>query len=396
MIKKFNEFIKKEKRIKSNLPIPNDIKNIAEAYIRANKDIFLVGGCVRDFIQGVKAKDYDLVTNALPNESKIILKDFNVSDEQGKNFGVIRVYTKDEPAGYEIASYRKDISKGRDTKGNDQKVELGKNVTIYDDCMRRDLTMNALFYDLKTNEIVDIVGGIEDIENKIVKCVGDPLKRFNEDRLRLMRIFRFSIRSNSKIDDITKKAILKDNRLSGISSEDDVSRERIFDELIKSYLQVKDYSLYLKLLDEFKMWKEIFPDLNINKKFVKLPNFELYIAFLLRDNDPNLLLNKLVDDLKFTKDISKRICFYISILSFKDEDCISFFKNKTILNIKNDSIKVWLETNNILNIPMFKALLDYSVTTSAEQLMKNGLKGKELGLAIKEIEKQKFKKLYEN
>ena len=95
--------------LNTEIPLPNDIIEISNAYIKAGKDIFLVGGAVRDFIQGVKPKDWDLVTNALPNESKDILKGFRVSDEQGKNFGVLRVYTKDEPEGYEIASYRRDI-----------------------------------------------------------------------------------------------------------------------------------------------------------------------------------------------------------------------------------------------------------------------------------------------
>ncbi len=106
----------------------------------------------------------------LPEESKQILKGFNVSDEQGKNFGVLRVYTKDETEGYEITSYRRDISKGRDTKGDDQKVEMGNDVTIEDDCKRRDLTMKiTLFYNIKNKKIVDLVGGVDDIKNKICK-----------------------------------------------------------------------------------------------------------------------------------------------------------------------------------------------------------------------------------
>lgn len=120
---RYNQYIKEMKDF-SKIPIPQDIKDISDAYIKAGKDIFLVGGCVRDFIKGVKPKDWDLVTNALPDESKEILKGFRVSDEQGKNFGVLRVYTKDEPEGYEIASYRRDISKGRDTKGDDKENDV--------------------------------------------------------------------------------------------------------------------------------------------------------------------------------------------------------------------------------------------------------------------------------
>lgn len=115
-IKKYNQFISENKN--SEIPLPNDIIEISNAYIDAGKDIFLVGGAVRDFIQGKDPKDWDLVTNALPQESKKILKDFRVSDEQGKNFGVLRVYTKDEPQGYEIASYRIDQYESEDEFSN--------------------------------------------------------------------------------------------------------------------------------------------------------------------------------------------------------------------------------------------------------------------------------------
>lgn len=106
------------KKISTNIPLTNDIIEVSNAYIKAGKDIFLVGGAVRDFIQGKEPKDWDLVTNALPEESKEILKDFKLSDEQGKNFGVLRLYTKDEPEGYEIASYRIDKYESEDDFSN--------------------------------------------------------------------------------------------------------------------------------------------------------------------------------------------------------------------------------------------------------------------------------------
>lgn len=244
IITKYTKFLetmntKDIKKISVDIPLPNDIIEVSNAYIKAGKDIFLVGGAVRDFIQGKEPKDWDLVTNSLPEESKEILKGFKLSDEQGKNFGVLRLYTKDEPEGYEIASYRKDISKGRDTKGDDQKVEMGKHITIFDDCMRRDLTMNALFYDIKNKEIVDIVGGVDDIKNGIVRAVGNAMERFIEDRLRICRIFRFAARTGGKIDGNTAKAIRTDNRLKGIGPKDDVSQERIWEEFKKAWSQCK-------------------------------------------------------------------------------------------------------------------------------------------------------------
>jgi tRNA nucleotidyltransferase/poly(A) polymerase len=108
MIKSYKLFCESLKsRISIDIPLPKDIIDISNAYIKAGKDIFLVGGAVRDFVKGITPKDYDLVTNALPNESKEILKDFNVSDEQGKSFGVLRVFTEDEPTGTRVRHSRR-------------------------------------------------------------------------------------------------------------------------------------------------------------------------------------------------------------------------------------------------------------------------------------------------
>jgi len=177
-----------EKVIQQEISIPKDVVEIAKAFHKAGKDLFVVGGVVRDFLQHKTPHDFDLVTNALPEETKKILKDWNVSDEQGANFGVLRIYTDDEPAGHEIATYRKDISKGRDNKGDDEKVEIGNHIKIEDDVLRRDLTINALFYDINNKEIVDLVGGIEDIKNNIIRTVGVPSERFGEDRLKLLKM----------------------------------------------------------------------------------------------------------------------------------------------------------------------------------------------------------------
>ena len=389
-LKKYNQFIT-ENKINAEIPLPNDIIEISNAYIKVGKDIFLVGGAVRDFIQGIEPKDYDLVTNALPNESKEILKGFNVSDEQGKNFGVLRVYTKDEPEGYEIASYRRDISGGRDTKGDDQKVEMGGDVTIEDDCNRRDLTMNALFYDIKNKQIVDLVGGVDDIKRGIVRAVGDASQRFIEDRLRICRIFRFAARTGGEIDSKTAQAIKNDNRLKGVGPKDDVSQERIIEELKKAFKQAKDYNYYLNFFTKFNMWNEVFPGSNININLVNSKDFVVVIANLFKNESTTGLENKMVQEYKIEVELATKVVFLLTLLSFKIEDVFDIYKKKQQCSITDVTILEWIKLMD-LSDEVIK-FVDYKPSVSSEELMSQGFKGKELGIEIKRLEVEKFKQM---
>lgn len=388
---RYNQYIKEMKDF-SKIPIPQDIKDISDAYIKAGKDIFLVGGCVRDFIKGVKPKDWDLVTNALPDESKEILKGFRVSDEQGKNFGVLRVYTKDEPEGYEIASYRRDISKGRDTKGDDQKVEMGDGVTIEDDCRRRDLSINALFYDIKNEKIVDLVGGVDDIKTGTIRAVGDASQRFIEDRLRIMRIFRFTSRMGGKIHIDTANAIKTDNRLRGVGPGEDVSPERIWDEIKKSWSQVKDFRDYLNLITEFDMWPQIFPNSKINTEFVDSKDFPVVIANLFKYESTDGLEKKLVQDYKIESDISTKVVFLIRLLQLTPDSAFDLYKSKLQCHIDDSTIFEWFKVLDIKDTVKLK-FLKYKPSTSAQDLMEKGFKGKALGDEIKRLEVEKFMKM---
>ena len=390
-LKKYNQFII-ENKISEEIPLPNDIIEISNAYIKAGKDIFLVGGAVRDFIQGIEPKDYDLVTNALPNESKEILKDFKVSDEQGKNFGVLRVYTKDEPEGYEIASYRRDISGGRDTKGDDQKVEMGGNVTIEDDCNRRDLTMNALFYDIKNKQIVDLVGGVEDIKKGIVRAVGDASQRFIEDRLRICRIFRFAARTGGEIDSKTAQAIKNDNRLKGVGPKDDVSQERIWDELKKSWKQAKDYRYYLSFFTKFDMWDEVFPGADINTNLVDSKDLIVVVANLFKNESTLGLADKLAQEYKIELETATKVTFLLSLLNFKVEDVFDIYKKRQQCAITDATILEWLKVETIDTNELVK-FVEYKPSVSAQELMSQGFKGKALGDEIKRLEIEKFKQM---
>ena len=373
----------------TEMPLPQDVHDIAAAYTAAGKEIYVVGGAVRDFRKGVEPKDYDLVTNALPEESKQILKGFRVSDEQGKNFGVLRVYTESEPEGYEIASFRRDIAKGRDTKGEEQKVEMGPDVTIEDDVMRRDLTMNALFYDIAKREIVDLVGGMDDISGNQIRAVGDASQRFVEDRLRIMRVIRFAARTNGIIEEKTADAIRKDNRLRDVGPTDDVSQERIWEEMMKAWKQAKDYTQYLSYFKEFDMWSQVFPGVKVSDP-VNSADFSVVIASLLRDNPSDYLDKKLVQDFRIDTSLAKKIVFLVSLRDFDAEKVLDYWKKRQSSGISDQTILEWLTKTAVERQDVIK-FVDWKPSVKSEELINKGFAGKALGEEIRRLEVENFK-----
>jgi len=400
MITKYFDFLFENKRIKMKLDLPQDIYDIKKEYDKNGKKLYVVGGCVRDFVQKLQPHDIDLVTDALPEESINFLKDkFKVSNEQGKSFGVIRVYTESEPLGYEIATFRRDLSKGRDTKGEGQKVEMGKHITIEDDVNRRDFKMNALFYDIDNEEVIDLVGGLDDIENNRVSAVGEPEKRFEEDRLRLLRLIRFSIRNLSEIDKKTSDAVIRDHRLRNISEIDDVSQERIYDEFKKSvdwcqaHDNYKSLTYYFELLKKYSLFEEMFPDVKIDIDNIKSFNLSIIFALLFRDNNTLDLSNKL-RDFKIPNNISDKILFLIDLKNNIEniEKIPELNKKRKQINIENSVIKEYLDYFS-LDKKYINCFLKYNPIIKGEELLSQGIKGIEIGKEIRKREIAEFKKL---
>ena len=379
--------------------MPDDIHKFKKEFDKAGKKLYVVGGAVRDFYQNFNPHDIDLVTDAQPEETKEILKDFNVSDEQGKNFGVLRIFTKSEPAGYEIATFRKDISKGRDTKGDEQKVEIGKHITIEDDVKRRDLTQNALFYDIDKEEIVDLVGGVEDINNNVISAVGDASQRFIEDRLRILRTFRFASRNKSKISQTTIDAIIKDKRLRNVSPVDDVSQERIVEEFVKAVdwasenKRLGSLNFYLELLDKYDMFDEMFPELDIDIEGIETFNLVIIFALLFRDNTNINDLRTKLRKYKFPNNIADTACFLLRLrknLHNLDEVSV-LYKGKVRFHVDNKTIEEFADLYNF-NDNYLKAFLKFTPKIDTTEINKM-FKGAERGVEVKRREIEEFKKL---
>ena len=198
--------------------LPEKVVKIIERLEDAGFEAYAVGGCVRDFLMGREPKDYDITTNALPKEIKQI---FRRTIDTGIAHGTVTVMMGKDS--FEVTTYRIDgkYSDGR----HPDSVEF--TLSLEEDLKRRDFTINAMAYNPKTG-LVDLMGGREDLKNRIIRTAGDPYRRFGEDALRILRAFRFSAQLDFSIDKdtLTAASDLKD-KLSVISAE------RIMDELTK-------------------------------------------------------------------------------------------------------------------------------------------------------------------
>lgn len=183
---------------------------------KAGHQAFLVGGCVRDLIRGVMPQDFDIVTSARPEEVEPL---FTRTVPVGARFGVVLVIEEGRP--YEVATFR--VETGYDDGRHPSRVVFA---TAEQDVRRRDFTVNGLLMDPETERIVDYVGGRADIEQRLIRTIGDPTERFLEDHLRMLRAVRFTATLDFGIEPATLEAIRKQ-----APSIRRISAERIRDEL---------------------------------------------------------------------------------------------------------------------------------------------------------------------
>ena len=206
---------------------------------------YLAGGCVRDMLRGEIPKDYDIATSALPEQITSI---FSKTREVGVHFGVV-IVIKDNQA-FDVATFRNDGSYNDGRHPEDVTFS-----TPEEDTARRDFTINGIFFDPISQKHIDFVDGRSDIEKKVVRAIGDPDLRFQEDHLRLLRAVRFAARFNYEIEEKTWKSIKLN--ASGISK---ISKERVRDELTKILLN-ENRVLGFDLLVDSGLMVHIIPEI---------------------------------------------------------------------------------------------------------------------------------------
>ena len=206
-----------------NIELPKDVKLILSKLNNYKYEAYIVGGCVRDSLLGLVPHDWDICTSALPEQVMKIFKGYKIIPT-GLKHGTVTVVINDSQ--YEITTYRID-GKYED---NRHPKEVSFTSALKDDLSRRDFTINAMAYN-PTVRLVDYYNGQDDLNIKVIRCVGNPNKRFNEDALRILRALRFSSTYSFYIEKETSEAIHQNVNLLN-----NISNERIQNELCKIIL----------------------------------------------------------------------------------------------------------------------------------------------------------------
>jgi len=238
---------------------PRELANsICETLCRSGFQALLVGGCVRDLLLGREPADYDVTTDATPDQ---VMALFPESVAVGAQFGVIQILR--EELNVEVATFRSDIgySDGR----HPDHVTFSK--TAEEDVQRRDFAINGLLMRHDTGEVLDYVGGQDDLRAKVIRAIGEPDRRFTEDKLRMLRAVRFAARFGFEIESDTFNAVRRHVKEIG-----QVSPERMRDELTKMLTEGAARRAF-ELLDETGLLEQVLPEIAAMKGVEQPPQF---------------------------------------------------------------------------------------------------------------------------
>jgi tRNA nucleotidyltransferase/poly(A) polymerase len=286
----------------------------------------------------------------------------------------------------EFEGFKRSLSGGR-------RPDAVSFTNIEGDVKRRDLTINALFYDIDTHEVVDLVGGVSDLKKGIVRTVGAAQDRFGEDRLRILRAIRFAGRFGSNLDPEVDSALQKDASLEGISGE------RIRDEFLKGLVSSKSTKHFLGMIDKYGLFDWVFKGLNVNKRFIDNDDPLVLVAMLLSNNELTSLGKKL-NVLKYSIDENRKISTLIAMLNLDI---------KTGPKLKSLFVKSGLSSDQLRNfganmgistqlLDCFEEYLTLPNVTGPEAMEKYKIEkpGPDLGKAINAMEIQKFENICYN
>jgi len=341
---------------------------------------YLVGGCVRDLFLGKTPKDWDITSNAKPEETVKLFesKKYKVIPT-GLQHGTVTIMIGKEP--YEVTVFR---SEGEYSDGRrPDKVDFIDSID--EDLARRDLTINAMALDPISKELIDPFGGLKDLEAGLIKAVGDPNQRFSEDGLRTMRAARFAAAFGFDLDPETKDAI--SNNLETLSK---VSKERVRDELIKTIKGMDPVKglIVFKETGILPIISPLFSNVNFDLILSRIDlaknlfpqSLECKLALLLLDLGPNDS-EKCLRELKFSNDDIKKIIGWIKIV---DKYKNIFIANPTIENARKflGELKLTVPGDLAINISLFIKLANVLGLNNIDQFI---LFKEEPALTVKDL-----------
>lgn len=242
---------------------PNAVK-VLYRLNKAGYDAYLVGGCIRDHLIGIEPKDFDVVTNATPEEvndlfsnSRLIGRRFRlVHVTFGREIIEVSTFRANTAQDDDTESHHKESLKGKDSARSAHGIVLRDNVygSIEEDAERRDFTFNALYYNVQDFSIHDYCGGLEDIKNKQIRIIGDPRQRYQEDPVRMLRAIRFAAKLNFEIEEATAEPIKEMAHLL-----DHIPPARLFEEVLKLLGSGNGIKTF-HLLRQYGLFRYLFPD----------------------------------------------------------------------------------------------------------------------------------------
>ena len=352
------------------LKIPEKIKFVLRTLTQNGYEAYIVGGCVRDSLLGITPSDYDVTTSAKPEE---ILGLFDKTVPTGLKHGTVMVIIENEPI--EVTTFR--------TEGEYKDFRHPQNVEfvtdLREDLSRRDFTVNAVAYN-ETVGLVDLFGGLSDLENKILRSVGDSDKRFKEDALRILRLFRFASQLEFTPEEKTLKSALKlQNGLKNIS------KERIFSEIVKA-VNGKNPKAILPLINSGGLE---FLGICKTPEFTTIDDSDLRLFVFLNTSSENP-----IEVLKTLKAPNRQIDFANKLLKLQSiemenkEDIknalflTDFNAVNSFLQLQEDEGKLKLLAEIIKNKEPY---LISHLAISGEDLKELGFKGKEIGEILERL-----------
>jgi tRNA nucleotidyltransferase (CCA-adding enzyme) len=299
-----------------DIRLPNSVSFVLNRLEQKGFEAYIVGGCVRDSLLGKEPYDWDVCTDAKPDEIKDCFSDFTTVDT-GIRFGTVTAVFPDMDI--QITAYRTD-SEYSDYRRPDR---VSFTDSLKEDLSRRDFTINAMTYH-PTKGLADFFGGLADLEKKTIRCVGDPSKRFTEDALRILRALRFSSVLSYFIEENTKKAA---HQYKSLLLK--ISAERIVNEFNK--LLLGDF--VAEVLTEFSdIFDLLVPECKISerndipKSMISAPkDLVVRLALLFSDTKENpsesaLFAKRTLQDLKYDKDTLQKTCFLVENASLRLEN----------------------------------------------------------------------------